>query len=234
MKSEVCGMENLDDRNHSDERERRSKRRFPIDQEVKYTMLSGQRIAETGTGRTLNFSSRGVWFSTENKLPSGMAVELSLGWPVLFNDSCPITLQLYGSVVRSDQRGAAVAVERYEFERERRSRRRFPIDREVQYKMFCGRHIAGTGTGRALNFSSRGVWFSTENMLSSGTPVELSLGWPVLLNDSCPMKITVYSSVVRSHQGGAAVAIERYEFRTSGAGAYRQPVVPAPLKHLPG
>ena len=85
-----------------------------------------------------------------------------------------------------------------------------------------------------MNLSSGGIWFSTENMLPSGVPVELSLGWPVPLNDSCPMKLTVYGSVVRSHQGGAAVAIERYEFRTSGAGAYRQPVVPAPLKYLPG
>jgi hypothetical protein len=35
-------MENLDDRNHSDERERRSKRRFPTGQEVKYKMLYGK------------------------------------------------------------------------------------------------------------------------------------------------------------------------------------------------
>jgi hypothetical protein len=119
-------------------------------------------------------------------LPIGVPVELSLGWPVLLNDSCPMKLTVYGSVVRSDLRGAAVAIERYEFERDRRSRRRFPIDREVKYKMFCGQRIAGTGTGRTLNFSSRGVWFSTENMLPSGVPVELSLGWPVLLNDSSP------------------------------------------------
>jgi hypothetical protein len=66
MKSEVCGMENLDDRNHSDERERRSKRRFPISREVKYKMLYSKLIAETGTGRTLNLSSAGIWFSTEN------------------------------------------------------------------------------------------------------------------------------------------------------------------------
>ena len=38
------------------DRERRIKRRFQIDQEVKYKMLYGQRIAETGVGRTIKRS----------------------------------------------------------------------------------------------------------------------------------------------------------------------------------
>lgn len=120
-------------------------------------------------------------------------------------------------------------------DRERRSKRRFQIDQEVKYKMLYGQRIAETGTGRTLNISSGGVWFSTENMLTSGMPVELSLSWPVLLNDSCPMKLMIYGCVVRSNERGAAVAIERYEFRTSGARAFHQPVVPAPVEfRLPG
>src|SRR5215510_6966086 len=110
-------FDNQDDRTFSGgaERERRSKRRFQIDQEVKYKMLYGQRIAETGVGRTMNISSGGVWFSTESMLTSGMPVELSMNWPVLLNDSCPMKLMIYGCVVRSNERGAAVAIERYEF-----------------------------------------------------------------------------------------------------------------------
>ena len=110
-------LENFDDRTFSGrtDRERRTKRRFQIDQEVRYKMLYGQRIAETGVGRTLNISSGGVWFSTENMLTSGMPVELSMTWPVLLNDSCPMKLMIYGCVVRSNERGAAVAIERYEF-----------------------------------------------------------------------------------------------------------------------
>ncbi len=110
-------LENFDDRAFSGrtDRERRTKRRFQIDQEVRYKMLYGQRIAETGVGRTMNISSGGVWFSTENMLTSGMPVELSMTWPVLLNDSCPMKLMIYGCVVRSNERGAAVAIERYEF-----------------------------------------------------------------------------------------------------------------------
>jgi c-di-GMP-binding flagellar brake protein YcgR len=101
-------------------------------------------------------------------------------------------------------------------ERERRSKRRFQIEQDVRYKMLYGQRIAETGTGKTLNISSGGVWFTTENMLTLGMPIELSMTWPVLLNDSCPMKLMIYGCVVRSNDKGAAVAIERYEFRTQG------------------
>jgi hypothetical protein len=116
-------------------------------------------------------------------------------------------------------------------DRERRTKRRFQIDQEVKYKMLYGQRIAETGAGRTMNISSGGLWFSTENMLTSGMPVELSLSWPVLLNDSCPMKLMIYGCVVRSNERGAAVAIERYEFRTSGARAFQQPMVALPAEY---
>ena len=101
-------------------------------------------------------------------------------------------------------------------DRERRTKRRFQIEQEVRYKMLYGQRIAETGSGRTINVSSGGVWFTTEAMLTSGMPIELSMSWPVLLNDSCPMKLMIYGCVVRSNDKGAAVAIERYEFRTQG------------------
>ena len=106
-------------------------------------------------------------------------------------------------------------------ERERRTKRRFQIDQEVKYKMLYGQRIAEKGSGRTLNISSGGIRFTTENMLTSGMPVELSLSWPVLLNDSCPMKLMIYGCVIRSNEKGAAVAIERYEFRTQGSRTFQ-------------
>ena len=111
-------------------------------------------------------------------------------------------------------------------ERERRTKRRFQIDQEVKYKMLYGQRIAETGVGRTMNISSGGVWFSTETMLTSGMPVELSMNWPVLLNDSCPMKLMIYGCIVRSNEKGAAVAIERYEFRTQGSRSFQQNQAP--------
>jgi c-di-GMP-binding flagellar brake protein YcgR len=110
-------------------------------------------------------------------------------------------------------------------ERERRGKRRFQIEQEVRYKMLYGQRIAETGNGKTVNISSGGIWFSTESMLTTGMPVEVSMTWPVLLNDNCPMKLMIYGCVVRSNERGAAVAIERYEFRTQGR---TYPPVPHP------
>jgi len=107
-------------------------------------------------------------------------------------------------------------------EREGRVKRRFQIEQDVRYKMLYGQRIAETGTGKTANISSGGLWFTTETMLATGMPVEVSMTWPVLLNDSCPMKLMIYGCVIRSNEKGAAVAIERYEFRTQGR-AFHQP-----------
>ncbi len=106
---------------------------------------------------------------------------------------------------------------------ERRHKKRFRIEQDVKYKMLYGQRIAETGAGKTVNISSGGVWFTTENMLTAGMPVELSMAWPVLLHDSCPMKLMIYGCVIRSDSRGAAVAIERYEFRTQGSRSLQQP-----------
>jgi hypothetical protein len=108
--------------------------------------------------------------------------------------------------------------------REKRLKRRFSVEQDVRYKMLYGQRIAETGVGRTCNISSSGIWFSTSAPLTVGMPIEISMNWPVLLNDSCPMKLMVYGCVVRADHSGAAVAIERYEFRTQGSRAFQQPV----------
>src|SRR6185503_6688423 len=119
-------------------------------------------------------------------------------------------------------------------ERERRVKRRFQIEQEVKYKMLYGQRIAETGVGKTVNISSSGVWFTTENTLTPGMPVELSMAWPVLLNDSCPMKLMIYGCVIRTNDRGAAVAIERYEFRTQGSRNFQPAVQPIMEYRLPG
>jgi hypothetical protein len=82
-----------------------------------------------------------------------------------------------------------------------------------------GNRVAEAGSGRTVNISSSGVWFTTDAVLSTGLPVELSMSWPARLNDVCPMKLMIYGCVVRSSREGSALAIERYEFRTQGTAA---------------
>jgi hypothetical protein len=102
---------------------------------------------------------------------------------------------------------------------DRRIKRRFGIEQGLRYRLLYGSRVAESGTGRTVNISSSGIWFTTEGILSTGLPVEVSMSWPARLNDICPMKLMIYGCVVRSDEAGAALAIERYEFRTQGTTA---------------
>ena len=98
-----------------EELERRSRRRFIIPQGLRYRLLYGSRIAETGIGRVLDISSSGVRFTTDDRLGIGTPVELAIAWPARVNDVCPMKLMIYGCVVRNDEQSAVVSIERYEF-----------------------------------------------------------------------------------------------------------------------
>ena len=51
--------------------DQRIKRRFAIDEELRYKLLSGDRITEAGTGRVQNISSDGICFTTDAVLDYG-------------------------------------------------------------------------------------------------------------------------------------------------------------------
>ena len=98
---------------------------------------------------------------------------------------------------------------------ERRSKYRFEMERELRYKVTRDGVQVAAGTGRTANLGSGGVAFSTEHDLPSGSFVELSISWPVMLGETCPMRLIVFGRVLRSAQGRAACSIDKYEFRTA-------------------
>jgi hypothetical protein len=96
--------------------ERRSSNRWPIIREVRYRVLSGrQKTKRIGSGKTLNISGKGVLFTTESELVEGELVELAVSWPALLNGVLPLKLVAHGLVVRTDDKQAAITIERYEF-----------------------------------------------------------------------------------------------------------------------
>ena len=99
---------------------------------------------------------------------------------------------------------------------DRRAAVRFPIEQEVRYKVF-NRNTIEVGVGRTINMSSNGVLFTTERTLAPGERLEVSVNWPARLDHRCPLKLVTTGRVVRSDGPRAAIAIERYEFRTQGA-----------------
>jgi hypothetical protein len=96
--------------------ERRSRQRFPIEQEVGYKIFGSHKsVVQVGLGMSLNMSSTGVLFTTESTLPPGERVELAMSWPVLLNDMLPLKLVARGRLVRSAGTQAAMSIEKYEF-----------------------------------------------------------------------------------------------------------------------
>ncbi len=99
-------------------------------------------------------------------------------------------------------------------ENERRSKFRFAIERDVHYKIAEDGVVVAAGSGQTINLGSGGVAFVTEKPLTPGSFVELSISWPVLLGESCPMRFVVFGRVLRSSGLRAVCTIDKYEFRT--------------------
>lgn len=95
--------------------DRRETSRFPVREDVRYTVIHSRALKTRGSGRTLNFGSGGLLFTTEERLPLGRTVELSVSWPALLGGRCPLQFVATGRVVRSENNRAAVKIERYEF-----------------------------------------------------------------------------------------------------------------------
>ncbi len=102
-------------RNKQEKTDRRSSRRFQIEEEMRYKVLARTGPAEAGSGKVLNISSTGVSFVAEKALPPGERVEMSMNWPARVNHVCPMKLVIFGWVVRSDATSTVLSIERYEF-----------------------------------------------------------------------------------------------------------------------
>jgi hypothetical protein len=95
--------------------DRRGSSRFPVQEDVKYSVTLSKTSKTSGIGKTLNFGSRGILFTVNEKLPLGRTVEFSVNWPARLGGTCPLQFVGTGRVVRSDANCAAVRIVRYEF-----------------------------------------------------------------------------------------------------------------------
>jgi hypothetical protein len=96
--------------------DRRASTRLPIERDVRYKVLGGKRgVKQAGSGKTINMSSAGVLFTTESTLKEGQLVELAVSWPALLNDVLALKLVAHGRLVRTEEKRAVIAIEKYEF-----------------------------------------------------------------------------------------------------------------------
>src|SRR5262249_17293285 len=96
---------------------------------------------------------------------------------------------------------------------DRRRSERMLIDRDVAYRVLNLNQPDGDNRGKTLNMSSSGVLFTTHQALVPGKRLELSIDWPVQLDNKCALKLVARGRVVRFEGDRAALEILQHEFR---------------------
>src|SRR5215469_2930188 len=81
--------------------ERRANRRYPVALGLQYKLIVKGRIQRIGFGRTINISSRGVLFESEEAMPTRGRMELVLNWPVPLQGVCALNLIMRGRILRT-------------------------------------------------------------------------------------------------------------------------------------
>ena len=114
--------------------------------------------------------------------------------------------------------GECVSAMNYDSDQNRRKTSRFPIVREIRYRVSTRENLFETGVGSTVNISSSGVMFSTDKPLLPGRRVEVAISWPAELNRSTALKLVARGRIVRTEDGHAAAELQNFEFKTMGAG----------------
>ena len=95
--------------------DRRGSVRFPVNLELRYSVVGHRRPAETGSGRTIDMSSSGLSFTADRPLSIGQKLDLSIDWPALLDGDVQLQLVVSGVVVRTDGAVTALRMDRHEF-----------------------------------------------------------------------------------------------------------------------
>jgi hypothetical protein len=100
---------------------------------------------------------------------------------------------------------------------EQRSRQRYPIELEVEYRLLAKGQSDLLGSGKTRNISSGGVLIDALGSHPTTGSIELMLSWPFLLEGVCPLKLVMRGRIVRSDFRGIAIQSNFHEFRTAGS-----------------
>jgi hypothetical protein len=95
--------------------DRRLSRRYPIAAELEYCAVGRDGLQFRGTGRSINLSTGGILFQSEQGLTPNMRIELTIAWPARLNDAVDLNLCVSGRVARSDGAFHAVRIREHEF-----------------------------------------------------------------------------------------------------------------------
>jgi len=95
--------------------DRRTNAPFPCRLAVSYQALEHPFLSGVATSETLNISSKGLLFATEEALQPGQLLQVSVDWPARLENQVPLKLVAEGRIVRNLNGHAAMRIDKYEF-----------------------------------------------------------------------------------------------------------------------
>jgi PilZ domain len=99
---------------------------------------------------------------------------------------------------------------------DRRFHHRYPIAADLEYRAIGSDGSLLRGSGQSINLSASGVFFQSKQVLPPGTRIELTIAWPVRLNNVLALNLCVSGRVSRSDGISHAVRIREHEFCIRG------------------
>ena len=112
---------------------------------------------------------------------------------------------------------------------DRRAGQRFAVEMPLRFRYRTGAS-EGEGSGTTLDLGRKGIRFASDHAPPVDAEVELSIEWPFLLQNVCPLELRVRGRVLRSDDRGTVIRVVSYEFRTCGVRSFDQgAVIPANL-----
>jgi len=139
--------------------ERRRKRRFPIQREIRYRILEPRCAIQAGTGRTSDVSSKGMRFTADRPLPVGATIVISMSWPAALESACSLQLVATGRTMRCEGTSVACAVKSFEFRTRAAIRDSIPLPNGEFAAASRGSSAALMSSGSSLRGLSRVVGF---------------------------------------------------------------------------
>jgi len=89
--------------------ERRERKRYPLELEVRFTVRPRGQPETAGRGRSLDISSSGLGLRSTTKMTSGDYVFVTVAWPISSAEGLPLQLAISGRVVWSDRSTAGLS-----------------------------------------------------------------------------------------------------------------------------
>ena len=96
---------------------------------------------------------------------------------------------------------------------ERRCKTRFPFALDVRYRTLSESPRL-TGTGHTINMSRTGLLIKSEHELPVGARVEVTVEWPVPLDEQVGLQLVTVGRVGRSSGSNFVLLFRQYEFKT--------------------